>query len=42
MSTPWLSFYTLKDRKIIEAVHVLDRLHEQSQLAAKPAAIAAN
>lgn len=42
MSTPWLSFYTLKDRKIVEAVHVLDRLHEQSQLAAKPAAIAAN
>ena len=32
-STPWMSFYTLEGGKIIKAVHVVDRLHEQQQLA---------
>lgn len=28
-STPWMSFYTLEDGKIIKAVHVVDRLHRR-------------
>lgn len=33
MTTPYMSFYRLRDGKIVEANHVYDRLHEQSQLA---------
>ena len=32
MTTPYMSFYRLHDGKIVEASHVYDRLHEQSQL----------
>ena len=32
MTTPFMSFYRLRDGKIVEASHVYDRLHEQSQL----------
>jgi len=32
MTTPWMSFYTLEDGKIIKAIHVYDRLDEQRQL----------
>jgi anti-anti-sigma factor len=32
MTTPYMSFYRLRDGKIVEASHVYDRLHEQSQL----------
>lgn len=35
MTTPWMSFYTLDDGKIVKAIHVYDRLDEQRQLAAK-------
>jgi anti-anti-sigma factor len=32
MTTPYMSFYRVQDGKIVEASHVVDRLHEQSQL----------
>lgn len=32
MTTPYMSFYRVQDGKITEASHVVDRLHEQSQL----------
>jgi anti-sigma B factor antagonist len=34
MSTPWMSFYRCRDGIIVEAAHVYDRLHEQTQLQA--------
>jgi ketosteroid isomerase-like protein len=32
MTTPYMSLYRLHHGKIVEASHVYDRLHEQSQL----------
>ena len=32
MTTPYMSFYRIQDGKIVEVSHVVDRLHEQSQL----------
>lgn len=32
MTTPYMSFYRVQDGKVVEASHVVDRLHEQSQL----------